>query len=142
VDHDPFTVLGITYTADLKDMEELNFDNKLTLIQKEINQWSKRNISPLGKMTVVKRLFLHLFISLPKPSVQWIKQLEKALYKFIWGDKIDKISRKTLQLDFESSGNRMTNIDTFIKSLKLTWIRRIFTTNSNWINIFLGNYWM
>jgi hypothetical protein len=76
---DPFTVLGITYTADLKDMEELNFDDKLTLNQKEIN----RNISPLGKIAVVKSMFLskltHLFISLPKPSAQWIKKLEKAL---------------------------------------------------------------
>ena len=79
---------------------------------------------------------IHLFIALPKPSGQWIKKLEKALYKFIWGNKVDKISRKTLQLDFENGGSRMTNICVFIKSLKLTWVRRIFTTNSDWINIF------
>ena len=80
--------------------------------------------------------FTHLFTSLPKPSLQWIQQLKKTLYKFIWGNKIEKISRKTLTLDFENGGLRMTNIETFIKSLKLTWFRRLFITNSSWINIF------
>ena len=32
--------------------------------------------------------------------------------------------------------SRMTNMNAFIQFLKLTWIRRIFTTNSDWINIF------
>ena len=122
---EPFTILGVTYTANLKNMEKLNFDNKLAIIQKEITQWSKRNISPLGKITVVKSLllskFTHLFTSLPKPSLQWIQQLTRTLHKFIWGNKIEKISRKTLALDFENGGLRMTNIETFIKSLKLTW---------------------
>lgn len=121
-------------------MEQLNFDNKLKLVQKDINHWSKRNISTLGKITVVKSLllskFTHLFISLPKPSSQWIQQFEKTLYNFIWENKIDKISRKTLQLNYEKGGCRMTNVEIFIKSLKLTWIRRLLTTNSSWIGIF------
>jgi hypothetical protein len=45
--------------------------------------------------------------------------------------KLKKIFRK--KLEFESGGRRMANIDTFITSLKLTWIRRIFTTNSYWM---------
>lgn len=53
------------------------------------------------------------------------------LYNFIWGNKIDKISRKTLQLNYEKGGCRMTNVEIFIKSLKLTWIRRLLTTNSS-----------
>lgn len=75
--------------------------------------------------------FTHFFISLPKPNSQWIQQFEKMLYNFIWGNKIDKISRKTLQLNYEKGGCRMTNVEIFIKSLKLTWIRRLLTTNSS-----------
>lgn len=79
-------------------MEQLNFDNKLKLVQKDINHWSKRNISTLGKITVVKSLHLskfnHLFISLPKPSSQWIQQFEKTLYNFIWGNKMTKYIEK------------------------------------------------
>ena len=93
-------------------MEELNFDKKFNLIQKEINHWSKRNITPLGKITIVKSLFLskltHLFTSLPKPSLQWIQLFEKTFNKLIWGNKVYRISRKTLQLDLGNGGLRMT----------------------------------
>lgn len=60
------------------------------------------------------------------------------LYNFIWGNKIDKISRKTLQLNYKKCrcGCKMTNVKIFKKSLKLTWIRRFFKTNSSLIGIF------
>jgi hypothetical protein len=38
----PFTILGITYTANLQDMEQINFDKRLEGIEREILQWSKR----------------------------------------------------------------------------------------------------
>jgi hypothetical protein len=93
-----FTILGIRYTVNLDNMEKLNFHNRLTAIQKEITQRSKRNISPLGKNTVLKSLllskFTHLFISLRKPSPQWRQQIIRILHKFVWGSKMEKISRK------------------------------------------------
>ena len=137
----PFTILGITYTANLQDMEEINFDRKLENIEKEILQWSKRQISPLGRITVVKSILLskltHLLSVLPKPSIQWLKKLEQLLFKFIWNKKpYNKISRKTLQLDFEHGGFRMTNLEIFIKSLKLTWLRRMLISESMWTKLF------
>lgn len=51
---EPFTILGVTFTANLKNMEQLKFDNKLKLAQKEINHLFKRNILALGKITFVK----------------------------------------------------------------------------------------
>ena len=136
----PFTILGITYTANLQDMEQINFDKRLEGIEREILQWSKRQISPLGKITVVKSILLskltHLFSVLPKPSIQWMKKLEQLLFKFIWNKKPDKISRKTIQLDFENGGFRMTNLEIFIKSLKLTWLRRMLVSESMWTRLF------
>ena len=39
-------------------------------------QWNKRNLNPIGKITVVKSLILpvlsHLFIALPNPSIEII----------------------------------------------------------------------
>lgn len=137
---EPFTVLGVTYTANLENMEHLNFNEKFNLVQKEKTQWSKRNISPIGRITVVKSLFLskftRLFTVLPKPNSQWIKKLEQVFYKYIWGNKIDKVSRKTLQLGYDKGGCRMVHIDTYIKSLKLTWIRRLLHSNSEWSMFF------
>ena len=68
---EPFNILGIIYTANLCNIVQLNFDEKLATLQKEIKQWSKRNISPIGKIIIIKSLFLskltHLFMSLPRP---------------------------------------------------------------------------
>ena len=36
-----------------------------------------------------------------------------------------RISRKTMRLDLERGGCRMININSFIKSLNLTWIKRL-----------------
>jgi hypothetical protein len=65
-------------------MEFLNFNKKLLDIEKEITHWNKRNITPYGKITVIKSLLLskitHLFIALPKPNKEWLKLLEKAFF--------------------------------------------------------------
>ena len=131
----PFTILGLTLTPDLQNIEDLNFGGKLVQIEKEIHSWNKRKLSPLGKITVIKSLLLpkltHLFITLPKPSETWISNLEKTLFRFIWHGKPDKISRKLLQQDFHLGGCRMTHINSFIKSLKLTWFRRLINETGN-----------
>ena len=49
--------------------------------------WKKRNLTVLGKITVVKTILLskltHLFISLPSPSKVYIKALETIFYNYI-----------------------------------------------------------
>ena len=80
---EPFSILGITYTSNLKDIEQLNFDKKLEGIKREITRWSKRHISPVGTIKFVKCILLskrtHLFSVLPKPSAQWVKNWEQLL---------------------------------------------------------------
>ena len=57
-------------------------------------QWNKRNLTPIGKITVVKSLILpvlnHLFIALPNPSIEIIKDIEDMLYTFIWKSYFNK----------------------------------------------------
>ena len=103
-----FTVLGIKFYSSLSQMTEANFDNKLSQIVKEINSWSKRQLAPFGKITIIKSLLLpklaHLFISLPKPPEKWMKNLEQIFFKFIWNDKPDKISRSQAVQDYTDGG--------------------------------------
>ena len=138
--NEPFSILGITFTTELKDMQTLNFEPKLLQIERDIKSWSKRHISPLGKITVIKSLLLpkltHLFMALPRPSEQSIKKLEKTLFNFIWSNKNDRISRKNMVKTLAEGGCYMAHVNTFIKSLKLTWIRRIINSSCSWTNIF------
>lgn len=41
-----------------------------------------------------------------------------------------------MQLNYEKGGCRVKNVEIFIKSLKLTWIRRRLTTDPSWIGNF------
>ena len=74
-----FRLLGITFDTDLDKMLTLNFSDKLSNIKTKINYWKRRNLTPLGKITVRKSLLLssmnHLFIPLPNPNEKTIKEI-------------------------------------------------------------------
>ena len=53
-----FTVLGVDFTTDLKDISDINITKKLPSLMQEINQWNKRDTTPIGKITIIKTLLL------------------------------------------------------------------------------------
>ena len=110
-------------------MEDLNFIPKLQEIKSLIKSWSRRLLSTNGRITEVKQVLLsrlvHLFIALPNPKESFIKELEKLLFSYIWGFKTERISRKTIIQDYGFGGLWMVCLRSFIKSLKITWIRRL-----------------
>ena len=56
------------------------------------------------------------------------------LYDFLWDNKPDKIKRIQISQDYKNGGLRIVNIENFIHSLKLTWIKRLFVgKNSPWV---------
>ena len=128
-----FDILGITFNTNLDEIEKLNFDKKLRHVEKLIKEWEKRNITVLGKITVVKTLLIpiltHLFKAIPNPSLVFLKKLEGILYRYIWNGN-DKIARNLMVQDFSDGGCSMVHLESFVKSLKITWIRRIFSNVS------------
>ena len=111
----------------------------ILVIKRELEQWKRRNLSPIGKICIVKSLILsklvHIFIALPNPSVQCIKNLERMLFYFIWGHKNDKIKRTKLVQPYSEGGLKMVHVDSFINSMKLTWLRRINAASSDWVTL-------
>ena len=139
-----FKALGIKFNNNLEDIENLNFTPKLTEIKNMLKLWRCRALTPIGKITVIKTLALskltHLFSSLPNPSQAFINDLEKCFQNFIWNDKKPKISKKKLIQNIQEGGLGMVDIQSFIYSLKLSWIRRyLFSDCSSWC-IFPQNY--
>ena len=105
------------------NIDNINYKDKIANLKKETVSWSKRNLTPIGKITVIKTLLLskitHLFISLPNPNKELMDELEKTLFRFIWNGKVDRIARKTMYQDFNNGGCRMTHIPSFIKNTKI-----------------------
>ena len=89
----------------------------------------ERKLTLIGRITIIKSLakFVNLFLVMPNPPGELFKKLENIFYKFLWNSAQDRIKR----------GLRMTNINTFIKTLHVSWLRRIIIQpdNASWCSV-------
>ena len=131
-----FTLLGIEFHVDLNKIPRLNYDKKLVKIKSVIKSWNRRRLTPIGKVQIIKSLlisqFNHLFISLPNPDDYLIKKLNTEIYNFLWNSKIDKLKREIVVKKYIEGGLNMIHLMSYIESLKLTWIRRLYSTSGKW----------
>ena len=90
-----FDLLGLTFNVDLHLTTLKNYQKAKGKIKANIHSWNKRYLTPLGKITVIKTFLLsqlnHLFIALPNPPSETLKEINTILYKFLWDNKPDKI---------------------------------------------------
>ena len=139
-----FTILGIKFSCNLDTIVDINYNVKLAEIEKEMKQWSKRILTPIGRLTVLKTLLIskliHLIISLPNPSGDQILKLNKMLFEFIWKSSTDKIKREVIIQDFDQGGLRMIHLEKYIYALKLGWIRRLVLNDSKYKLLFESVY--
>ena len=119
-----FRIPGIDFTTDLKDITDINLRKKLPEIKKQIDQWSKRQLTPFGKITIIKSLLLsqivHILTSLPNPSENTLKHVQNMFYNFLWDGKPDKIKRSTGKQKLTQGGLGMIDIQAINTSLKTT----------------------
>ena len=96
----PFKVLGVTFTAEIYNIWDVNTNEILTKIENICNQWSKRKLTLLGRITVIKSLalakFIHLFLALPNPPGELVKNLINCFINFC--GILDRIGPKDVQL--------------------------------------------
>ena len=132
-----FDALGITYDVlIMHNLTEININGKIPQMMHLIQSWSRRNITPLGRITVLKSLILskitHILISLPAPNEVTFKNIEICVY-ISFGKVVDMRCQKvTFYRDIKSGGLNMVNIRDFESSLKLTWIRRLISGSPDW----------
>ena len=138
---DKFKILGIWFTNDLKQCIELNFNDKFTEIKMLYKIWLKRQLTPLGRIAILKSVILsklvHLWLLLPNPPHNFINTLQKSIFQFVWNNKNDKISRKTSVKSINEGGIEIPDIKNFIKALKLSWLRKLILYNHKWKHILL-----
>ena len=81
--------------------------------------------------------FVHLFVSLPAPPHDLIKELEKMFCKLLWNSGPDRIKRRIIIKNIGCAGLRMIKLRSFIKALKISWLRRILQQSKTceWSNL-------
>ena len=124
-----FTVLGVVFSTDVLEIVTINFENKLNEMKKVLNAWSRRNLTPFGRITVIKSLVIskitHLLMNLPDPEESFLKELNTLLYNFLWNGKNDKIRRSGVCQAYEIGGLKMVDIKSFLAALKISWLKRM-----------------
>ena len=93
-------ILGITFDNNLSEVTGI-YKEKVNEIKMEIAKWMIRNISLMGKVTIIKSLLVskirYLFLTIPDPPQAIVKELNTLLFKFLWHGKGEKIKRNTLK---------------------------------------------
>ena len=135
-----FNLLGITFCTDLRQMVSENYNSKIQSIKSILNSYKKRNISILGKVTVLKTIIvpklIYLLKVLPSPSLEFFAEMESCFKNFIWEEKKPKIIMAQLEKDIEQGGLRLPNLRMLDKALKLTWTAKLLKDQGLWQNLF------
>ena len=132
-----FTSLGITYNVhEMDNITDRNIEQKEKEIFKLINTWKGRNITPIGKITIIKSLLIskitHIMLSLPTTNERTMMNLDTVFRNFLWNDKPPSFNKKILENTCSLEGLKMTNLKTFDQALKISWLKRLKNGNDGW----------
>ena len=119
--------LGIHFSCDQGEVIKQNFHERLSDFQKTINLWSLRGLSLFGKVTIIKSFLIPKLLyvsSILETPQEIIKQMERMVYKFLWKGP-DKVTRLSVINTLKNGGLNLTDLETQIKAIRLSWISRI-----------------
>jgi hypothetical protein len=133
-------ILGIYFTYNEKDMIKLNYEDKLTSLKCSLGLWKQRDLSVMGKITVVKTFALSQFMytsSVISMPTQIQKKINDIVFKFIWNGP-DRIKRNVICNKYEYGGLKMIDLKSRIKTQNVMWLKRLIMPNdAGWKDILL-----
>lgn len=71
-------------------------------------------------------------MSIPNPSQSVVRELSKILYNFLWHGRTEKVRRNSLIRDVEDGGLGMIDLESYMRALKIAWVRRYITKDGMW----------
>ena len=123
-----FKLLDIHFDLLQKDKTFINFTEKIKSMKGLLNTWCYRELTYIGRITVIKTLALPMLIQsravLPNPPEWVIKEIQDILYNFLWNGKNDKIKCTVMINGYEEGGLKMQHIKSFCCALKMSLINK------------------
>ena len=111
--------LGITIpikrSVDNQTVLRVNFENTFAQINTVLNMWKTRGLTLMGKVTIIKYLILpklvYKIMAIPI-------NIEKTVFKFIWGFRWLRISRRRLCALFVEGETNTIDLNSFALALR------------------------
>lgn len=124
------SVLGVQITEEAK-LEKANLPSVVNKMNRIFNQWAHRDLSIIGKITVINSLVASLFVYrmtvLPLLSATLVEGIHKFWSMFIWNKCKLKIALNTLQGLRANAGLNLTNLRLRDVALKVQWVDKVQT---------------
>ena len=122
--------LGTWFYKDNKSSIKHTYEDRLELLATILNSWSRRKLTWLGKITVLKTMCIskinYAISTIETPD--WFIERAKSLFNtFLWGGKPARIKINVMCNDYPNGGLRMTNLNQYIKAQKISCIKRLLT---------------
>ena len=132
-----FRRIYITYDYD--EFIKLNYKQRLKKMEKTANWWKGRGLTIYGRAQIINSLLLPKLVYLssmfPVPE-EVIKEANRIIFKFLWKGR-DRGGRNAVINTYENGGLRVLDFETMVKSLRLTWLRRLYSgEDAGWKSYF------
>ena len=93
-----FQILGVWFKQNLNGCEQIYYNEKFSEVKALFNIWSKRLITPLGRVAILKSLILsklvHLWILLLDPPDDFVNNVQNMCFQFMCKNKQARKSQK------------------------------------------------
>ena len=135
-------ILGVVFSNECASIDiKENFDSKISKLERICKLWEKRNLTLLGKITILKTFGVSQFIYLMQSigiSEENLVKINKILFGFIWqstnkGNKkvIERVKRDTLCSSLDEGGLNMIDLIKMQHSFLLKWADKLLSNNED-----------
>ena len=104
-------------------MVKANYYKKIMSNENLLNQRRRRNLTPLGQITVVKSKIVHLFIFLQTPPKDIIHI--KLFFEFVWKSSVSRFKKKVVTQEYIDGGSKMVEIENFDAGMKISLVKKM-----------------
>jgi len=130
----PIRVLGVYLSYNKDEALQVNFEDKIASLLKQLHWWKARKLSLTGKVLIVKALALSKFTllaSLVQIPNHYITKVNSIIFNFIWNGKCDKVKRKIFIQNYQLGGMKMVDFKQVIAGAQLQWLTRYLNLEQN-----------
>ena len=128
--------LGIYFSANTQESQQLNWNRLIEEIQNLLSSWKRRKLTLFGRITVLKSLAMskcNYLLQCITVTKDILAKIESLFFKFLWNDKNDKVKRKQLTQNYEHGGIRMADVKTQLQTFQIKWVNRLISDDEmNW----------
>ena len=134
----PIKTLGVWVGKNTEEIIKINFEERIKKLENMLNMWQGRSLTIKGKITLLRAQALPLILyttSVLFTPKDIINRIDSLFYKFIWPKGKHHVKKEVLVQNIENGGLKMPDVGSMIKSLKLTWIKRLIDGDTSFSKI-------